>query len=865
MTLRHLLPRALRGSVATLTAHLTAAPNAPSHDHGMKHRLRQAGSVGAVALLLSACGGNDGASTGSAASGAAAVSTAATRATTFAAPADASAEGGRIGLAAAASSASAAGAERNESRTAARAAVAQVVPRLDAAALAAAQPADAGKLDASLLELAAPASGRASILAAPTGARITAAHPVVETTRGVLVEVEATAADPTALRAALRELGLVEEAVTGRLVTGWLSRTQLQRLESLSGVKRARGVPPPVSNLGAVNSEADVVMLANRVRNDFRVTGRGVRIGIISVSYDLLGGAAAGVASGDLPGPANPNGFRTPVTVVQEGQTGIFPAAATDEGRAMAELIHDIAPDAQLFVYGIRGGTPALLAAAVQALADRGVDIIVDDIGTDRGVTPAFQDDLASQTIDRVVAQRRIAYFTSAGNAGRNRTREILAPEFFNFFEPTASFATLNLGPVGSNTPVFAVNAPTTGTTWRVRVIVQYDDPSPSTSTTGAGVRSPIRLLVIGPSGNQLLSEATVVGGEPTLQIVGSNLSVRDFPSLRFAVLQPTGTPPVGAVRIFIDSTGTTDASFPLDGPTIYGHNGAAGAISVGSASWFNTPVGAGIWNRFFTPIVSTPQTAILSAPGQPVFGNRSSVGGGQIRLDTAGNRLAQPVVRQAPAVVAPDGSPNTFFGDTYQNARLFFGTSASAPNAAAVGALLLQASRGRLDPAALRGVLTSTAEDMDDPYANGIQTNPNDPLFTRGFDFASGFGLVRADAALNAVRTQYGTDALGVEPVCEDRVKRERRWRLLNPNGFGVSAELRVSGTVGSFRFDNQTAYASGPRTRVVAPGGELFFVPNPSGLVDLTNVNLSWSPFPASGTGSASNTKVGGWTACP
>ena len=88
---------------------------------------------------------------------------------------------------------------------------------------------------------------------------------------------------------------------------------------------------------------------------------------------------------------------------------------------------------------------------------------------------------------------------------------------------------------------------------------------------------------------------------------------------------------------------------------------------------------------------------------------------------------------------MAPDGANTTFFGsdstmdaDTFPN---FFGTSAAAPHAAAVAALLLEAVP-TLTPAAVYSALESTAIDMGPP----------------GFDNDSGFGLIQADAALASV-----------------------------------------------------------------------------------------------------------------
>jgi len=114
-----------------------------------------------------------------------------------------------------------------------------------------------------------------------------------------------------------------------------------------------------------------------------------------------------------------------------------------------------------------------------------------------------------------------------------------------------------------------------------------------------------------------------------------------------------------------------------------------------------------------------------------PVVESFSSSGTTPIFFDTAGNRLATPDPRLfKPELVAPDGVQTTFFGGT-----AFFGTSAAAPHAAGVAALIRQALPAAT-PTQIRNVLETTALNMAMP----------------GFDTTTGFGFIQADMALAAL-----------------------------------------------------------------------------------------------------------------
>ena len=137
----------------------------------------------------------------------------------------------------------------------------------------------------------------------------------------------------------------------------------------------------------------------------------------MSDSYDNLLGADAGIGSGDLPGPGNPNGFNTPIEVLLDVDPIVFGAGLTsDEGRAMLELVHDVAPASELAFNSAVFGR-ASFAQGILNLRSAGCDIIVDDIGY--LTAPVYQDGLIAQAAD-AVTDDGAAYFSSAGNSSIN-------------------------------------------------------------------------------------------------------------------------------------------------------------------------------------------------------------------------------------------------------------------------------------------------------------------------------------------------------------------------------------------------------------------------------------------------------------
>ena len=170
----------------------------------------------------------------------------------------------------------------------------------------------------------------------------------------VLIDALAKPGEGAVLFQAMVALGLRDAERFSNVVSGRVPIAQLAALARLAPLAGARPAYMATS-IGSVTSQGDEALEADDARMIFGVDGSGVTVGVLSDSFDNFDGTpltdyAADVASGDLPAG---------VTLLDDSVTG------TDEGRAMAQLISDLAPGAQLSFHTAFGG----LAGFAQGLS----------------------------------------------------------------------------------------------------------------------------------------------------------------------------------------------------------------------------------------------------------------------------------------------------------------------------------------------------------------------------------------------------------------------------------------------------------------------------------------------------------------
>ncbi|HEY0553721.1 MAG TPA: hypothetical protein VGG20_05605, partial [Thermoanaerobaculia bacterium] len=176
------------------------------------------------------------------------------------------------------------------------------------------------------------------------------------------------------------------------------ARVHLQDLETLAGLSDVLRVRQDIPNLKEkINtSEGDKAHGADEARGFFGTDGTGVKVCALSDGVDSL---ATVEGSGDLP----------PTVAVLPGQAG-----SGDEGTAMLEIIHDLAPGAALG-FATADTSEAQFAQNILDLATSGCNIIVDDvIYFDES---PFEDGPVAQAVNTVTGAG-VLYFSSAGNEG---------------------------------------------------------------------------------------------------------------------------------------------------------------------------------------------------------------------------------------------------------------------------------------------------------------------------------------------------------------------------------------------------------------------------------------------------------------
>lgn len=444
--------------------------------------------------------------------------------------------------------------------------------------------------------------------------------------------------------------------------------------------------------VGSATSEGDVTHRASLARLLSGSDGTGVKIGVLS---DGVSSLAARQASGDL--PAN-------VTVVVPGPAG------TEEGTAMLEIVHDIAPGAQLFFATATGSGSAAFANNIRTLRNvHGCDIIVDD-WTYFAETP-FQEGQAAnvisptnggvviQAVNDVTASGAI-YFSSAGNSGNKNDGTAGAWEG-DFVNGGAAGAPLPAGLEVHDFGGTLFNTVTATTTSAgASTFFKWSDPLGASSND-------YDIYVLNAAGTAVVASGTNIqnGTQDPMEFVAQPAA-----GTRLVVVRK-----VGAQGRFLHINTNRGRLAVSTSGVVHGHNSGRNTQTTAAS-----PAAAAFPSSFASNhVVETfssdgPRRIFYNADSTPITpGNVSSTGG---------ELLAKP------DMTAADGVTTTTPGFL-----TFFGTSAAAPHAAAIAALI-KSENPSLTASQITTAMKSSAIDIEGP----------------GWDRDSGAGIVMPLRAMN-------------------------------------------------------------------------------------------------------------------
>ena len=428
----------------------------------------------------------------------------------------------------------------------------------------------------------------------------------------------------------------------------WVPLDKLNDLSALDGVTFIDVPGHSYTKTGSVTSAGDHQLLADSTRSMFYtngadINGNPIRVGVISDGMQYWSNSRL---SGDLPYIGwinNSNNF------------------VGSEGTAMMEIIHDLAPSADL-TFGAVGfyvnsnndsiySTPIDMANAISTLSSSsGCKVIVDDMGWPSG-DPWFEDGVISQAISNFQSNGG-TYISSAGNDGNKMysgqpSIKVGGRKNWVFFTATDSALTFTI----SDYKTF-------------RIAMQWDDAWGNASDD-------YNLYLYDNNWNLVDSSTNYQAGSGSLPqewigLTYSNyLDNRTFHIMVDYVGYYTGKPLKNIKVLVLPVNGNSNGSpsFTLTNGSssghIYGHAAATNVISVAA----------------YSALDQTPSVETFSSRGPSLMFTTGNPANEQSRNT--------PVITATDGVVTKVGKDGNFGGDS-----LFFGTSASAPHVAAIAAL---------------------------------------------------------------------------------------------------------------------------------------------------------------------------------
>lgn len=514
------------------------------------------------------------------------------------------------------------------------------------------------------------------------------------------VHLDCAVAAPTAqLVAAGLTIGSTVRVPPYCIVEGWIAPAAIPALASVSGVtlikvpayashrhpKPSAGTSgPPVSSSSAnpgaslpqgggaqgpaIDGNGISIMRADQYVSQTAVNGTGVTVGVMSDDATHM---ALIQGRGELPSPIQ--------DLTAAGTTNPSP---TDEGTMMLEEVHAVAPGATLMFCGPQ--TAVEYVNCVSSLVAAGATVLVDDLGYPTEDLMSSQSMIATSVQNTLTQNPGVALFTVTDNMNNTYWEGPYAPVPMSSVPGFGSSLTCPAnGQVDTYLESFNgqyLQMLTVNLTKNYDGVLQWADPFQQNASN-------FDVYIVDLTAG--MGACLPAAGQPLAALLG-NFSLTAGDTYNIAIATPDASLSGKFLKLLVAGDGATTLSVPTTGSVISPQAFAFGAMSVG---------------------------AVLGSDG---IGNtiEGYSGRGPINLP-----LSTPAQVQAPSFVAPDGVIVDASGTDFQSELFpdgtFHGTSAAAPNAAGVAALLRSAFPS-LTPTQLTNAMQSGAVQLGSSVPDG-------------------------------------------------------------------------------------------------------------------------------------------------
>lgn len=485
----------------------------------------------------------------------------------------------------------------------------------------------------------------------------------------------------------LQAMGVVPASVAGPFgfLEAWVPYDRVLDVAALPYVRLVGLAGIPCADLGAQESQGDHIHRADLARSTFGIDGTGVKVGIIS---DGAVNAALAQGSGDLP----------PIQLNAVG--------SGDEGTAMMEIVHDLAPGAGIAFSSGNGGAASMILSQNWLANVAGCSVIADDLWFPR--EPYFEDGSVATNAANLVTLKDVVYFTSAGNRAQRHVQQNFVDGGVRAIGTAGNFRAHRFGTNDYTLDLRLSNPAGTGV--RHTIVLQWGEKF------GTSAQNFDLYLLDGTLSNVLQSSTTVQNG------AGDPVELIDF-----TYNGPDNAP--AFLVVDFNSAGAAPANMPLkiaaNGPRFLQYVTAAGSINPHAGHPLIMALGAIDAND---PGNDSPEAFSSRGPVQILF--------------------PAPATRGKPDAMGIDDVNVTGVGGFPSP---FSGTSAASPHGAAIAALL-------------RGAVPAlTAAQVRDALKTGAVD-----LLTAGFDNTTGAGRLDAMGTIGPFLNQPPVAVAGNDTTVE-------------------------------------------------------------------------------------------------